>query len=440
VRNTGKILKGSRWTSGIHQFVEIKHGIPVDKESLSPLSLSHPVYYEMVDRMFGLSGTLGSQFEREEIRAIYGADSFDVPPHNPSLRVDQKPTLVASSKDILTKTLEAVRSCKANGRPILISCETIRFSEEVSDLLSAQGISHEMLNEAQEKSEKEILSRAGAPGAVTVATTAGRGTDIRLEAESIKNGGLHSLLTFFPDSLRVGGQVRGRAGRQGQPGSSEILCASTVSLDLLLEQKELRAQLMKDHHIYIAKMARYRFDFARKFFALIATFHKAREKQQSSLARNWGPRSLVTLSPNLDKLSLQDAQIAGEVLSLLTRSSDPKSNSWEVLIDTIHQRVQTLAIQDWAVRFQQAAEAIISDFNIEKLIQFKFDLNRIDPSMTEEISKIMQTCYEELINTIKELFLKRSALWEKCLGEDGAGINGYIQQIAKGIPPNLDSF
>jgi len=197
VNNTGRLKRGSRWGGGKHEFAETLHSIPVERESLTPLSLSHAVYYRLYRTIYGLSGTLGDQVEREEMRDIYQIENFDVPTYLPPLRIDYPPINLASKEALFEGILQAVRECQSAGRPILMLCDTIAFSKAASNLLSQNEIAHETLNEMQVASEDVVLQRSGKPGAVTIATTAGRGTDIILDQESIQNGGLHVFTYFF---------------------------------------------------------------------------------------------------------------------------------------------------------------------------------------------------------------------------------------------------
>lgn len=432
--NTGRRMDSSRWAGGVHEFVEAKHSIPVEKESLTPLSISHPVYYDMYRSIFGLTGTLGSKFEREEIYAIYKVASFDVPTHNPPKRVDQPPRIVSSLQKVLNETLASVQHCKTTGRPILVLCETISFSKEVSALLSSHKISHEILNETQQQSEEFILSLAGNPEAVTVATnTAGRGTDIQLKAESLSNGGLHVLLTFFPSFLRVEEQARGRAGRQGQPGTSEIIFASSDSLESLLAKRELSTQLTKELHVYLSQLDRYRFGLAKQFFTLVTSYNTL-ESRLSSLARIWAPRRLLSSFSNLEKLSPKDGQIAKEAIALLTNPTR-QEEKWLSVIESAQKRLQKLIIQDWAVEFHQKVDDLISDSGIEQLVRFRATLDQIHPKIAQEFIPIVMHSYFELHAKIQALFTEKQVFWDKYLNGNGSGINLYLESVIKGSLP-----
>lgn len=306
--NTGRIMQGSRWSKGLHEFVEVKHKIKVEKENLIPISMSHAVFYNMYHTLYGLTGTLGSSVEREEINAIYAIDSFDVPTHHVSKRVDQPTLILPSDVDQLEEIKKRVIALRNRGRPALILCETIYDSQKVQAFLRASSLVCETLNEVQVKEEADILAEAGQPGAVTIATnTAGRGTDIKLVEECIKKGGLHVILTFFADSLRVEQQAKGRASRQGEPGSTEtILSAEKLGfqnlsdltdanrqqelLDRLVKQRQTRSRVMKHIHIYRAELERYCWLYVHKFFHNLAPLKESSKDatySKEELIRNW---------------------------------------------------------------------------------------------------------------------------------------------------------
>ncbi|MFI4918832.1 MAG: hypothetical protein ACHP65_04685 [Legionellales bacterium] len=218
--NTGRIKEGSQWQGGIHQFLQAKHGLAISKETLTLGSINHPTFLSGYKKIFGLTGTMGGEVERQEIESIYRVDSFDVPSYNPCQRVSLEPSILADQEEQTKVLLQQIKELHAAGRPVLLLCETIKESKRYAEMLRAAGVTHQLLNAIQGIPEDFIIANAGAPGQVTIATnTAGRGTDIILPPSSIKKGGLHVIFTFFPANLRVESQGAGRAGRQGAPGS-----------------------------------------------------------------------------------------------------------------------------------------------------------------------------------------------------------------------------
>ncbi|KIE04702.1 hypothetical protein NF27_GI00070, partial [Candidatus Jidaibacter acanthamoeba] len=226
-QNTGSLNHGSRWSYGIHEFLEVKHGFKPKAESLTSASISHPAFFKEYKTIFGLTGTVGEEQERKEIKAIYNVDIFDVPPHFPNLRKALPNQYFQDKKVYYQAIIDEVKSVIKQNRPVLALFRTINESIAFANKLKEENIRHYVINEMQKEDSNYILSRAGRPKSVTIATnTAGRGTDIILSQESIKNGGLHVIFGFYPANLRVEDQGMGRAGRQGQSGTCRMFTHS----------------------------------------------------------------------------------------------------------------------------------------------------------------------------------------------------------------------
>lgn len=225
--NTGRIRYGSRWSNGLHEFVELKEGLPIREQTYTVASISHPSYFEPYEEIFGLTGTLGEVTERDEILQIYHVDSFDVPPNRKCLRKRDKTLILSTAAKKEEIIIDTIRKMKRKGRPILVLVYSIKESQKLSDILRIKRIDHLLLNDLQKQDEDFVIDRAGRPGAVTIATnTAGRGTDIHISDDALSNGGLHTLITFWPANIRVECQALGRSARQGQPGSCQIIFES----------------------------------------------------------------------------------------------------------------------------------------------------------------------------------------------------------------------
>ena len=218
---TGRLMFGRRYSDGLHQAIEAKEGLKVERESQTLASITFQNYFRMYEKLSGMTGT--AKTEEKEFNDIYGLEVIPIPPNRPLIRVDL-PDLIFKSK--AAKYRAVVRNAverHQTGQPILIGTTSITQSEELSDMLLRTGVPHKVLNAKHHEQEAEIVANAGQMGMVTIATNmAGRGTDITLGEGVPELGGLAILGTERHESRRIDNQLRGRAGRQGDPGSSQF--------------------------------------------------------------------------------------------------------------------------------------------------------------------------------------------------------------------------
>ena len=218
---TGRLMFGRRYSDGLHQAIEAKEGLKVERESQTLASITFQNYFRMYEKLSGMTGT--AKTEEKEFNDIYGLEVIPIPPNRPLIRIDL-PDLIFKSK--AAKYRAVVRNAverHQTGQPILIGTTSITQSEELSDMLLRAGVPHKVLNAKHHEQEAEIVANAGQMGMVTIATNmAGRGTDITLGEGVPELGGLAILGTERHESRRIDNQLRGRAGRQGDPGSSQF--------------------------------------------------------------------------------------------------------------------------------------------------------------------------------------------------------------------------
>jgi preprotein translocase subunit SecA len=229
---TGRLLPDRSWEQGLHQLVEAKEGCPLTGVNRTLARLTYQSFFARYLRLSGMSGTLREV--ARETAAVYRARTERVEPHRP-LRRRVYPTSLTASEEAKRRAVVAeVGACLKRGQPVLVGTRSVSASQALSAALSSAGIEHRVLNALQNKDEAELVARAGAPGAVTVATNmAGRGTDIPLHPTVIERGGLHVILTEWHESARIDRQLFGRCARQGDPGS----CRAIVSLqDEIIER------------------------------------------------------------------------------------------------------------------------------------------------------------------------------------------------------------
>jgi len=247
---TGRMMPGRRWSDGLHQAVEAKEGAQIQQENQTLASITFQNLFRLYDKLSGMTGTADT--EAEELQQIYSLEVVVIPTHHPMVREDHSDLVYRTGKEKFTAIIDAIKDCNKKAQPVLVGTASIDSSEYLAKLLKEQNIKHEILNAKQHEREANIIAQAGRPGAVTIATNmAGRGTDIVLggnvemeildagdvsasDEESLRQawqerhnqvidaGGLHVLGTERNESRRVDNQLRGRCGRQGDPGSSRF--------------------------------------------------------------------------------------------------------------------------------------------------------------------------------------------------------------------------
>lgn len=218
---TGRILPGRRYSDGLHQAIEAKEAVEIERETQTLASITLQNYFRIYKKLAGMTGT--ALTEAEEFHKIYNLDVVSIPTNMPMIRKDQS-DLIFLNQDAKYKAIaKDVKERHKNNQPILIGTASIESSEHLSLILRSHGIPHEVLNAKNHAREADIVANAGKPGRVTIATNmAGRGTDIKLEPESVKAGGLYILGTERHESRRIDDQLRGRSGRQGDPGETRF--------------------------------------------------------------------------------------------------------------------------------------------------------------------------------------------------------------------------
>ena len=271
--HTGRAMPGRRWSDGIHQAIEAKEGLPIQNESQTLASTTFQNYFRLYEKLSGMTGTADT--EAFEFNQIYGLDVVVIPTHKPMVRDDQNDLIYLTLQEKYDAIVEDIETRTKAGQPILVGTASIESSELLSTELTRRGISHNVLNAKQHQREADIVADAGRPSAVTIATNmAGRGTDIvlggNLEAEleragakgennvvSIKEawekrhadvlaaGGLHIIGTERHESRRIDNQLRGRAGRQGDPGSSRFYLSVDDNLMRIFVNDNMRGMMQK---------------------------------------------------------------------------------------------------------------------------------------------------------------------------------------------------
>ncbi len=270
---TGRTLPGRRWSEGLHQAVEAKEGVPIQNENQTLASITLQNYFRLYSKRAGMTGTADT--EAFEFQQIYGLEVVVIPTHKPMVRQDHGDLVYLSAEEKFNAIAGDIRDCRARQQPVLVGTVSIEISEHLSQLLQKENIPHQVLNAKFHEKEAEIVAQAGSPSAVTIATNmAGRGTDIvlggnletaiaalenpdsatltRLRAEwqvthdrVIESGGLHMIGTERHESRRIDNQLRGRSGRQGDPGSSRFYLSLEDNLMRIFASERVAAMMQK---------------------------------------------------------------------------------------------------------------------------------------------------------------------------------------------------
>ena len=273
---TGRLMSGRRWSDGLHQAVEAKEGVAIQAENQTMASITFQNYFRLYDKLSGMTGTADT--EAYEFQEIYGLETVIIPPNKPSLRDDQLDRVYKTTEEKYKAAIDDITECHGRGQPVLVGTTSIELSELLADMLTKAGLPHQVLNAKQHAREADIVAQAGAPKAITIATNmAGRGTDIVLggnvekgiaaleehenlsaiekstqiaalreawkkDHEFVKSvGGLRIIATERHESRRIDNQLRGRSGRQGDPGSSRFYLSLDDSLMRIFAGERVKA-------------------------------------------------------------------------------------------------------------------------------------------------------------------------------------------------------
>jgi len=241
---TGRLMPGRRFSEGLHQALEAKEGVEIESENQTLASITFQNYFRMYEKLAGMTGT--AETEAQEFREIYGLDVIVIPTHKPMIRKDYPDVIYRTAKEKYEAIVQEIVEMHSIGRPVLVGTTSIEKSEYLSKLLRKKGIPHEVLNAKYHEKEAQIVAKAGEKKAVTIATNmAGRGTDIKLGPGVAELGGLHILGTERHESRRIDNQLRGRAGRQGDPGSSRFFLSLEDDLLRIFGSEKISAIMNK---------------------------------------------------------------------------------------------------------------------------------------------------------------------------------------------------
>ena len=246
---TGRVMDGRRFSDGLHQAIEAKERVKIQKESLTQATITYQNFFNKYDKKCGMTGT--GKNEESEFREIYQMDVVVVPTHKPVIREDLSDLVFKTKEEKYTVVCKMVEDAYVQHRPVLLGVQSVYSSEIFSNLLSKKGIPHSVLNAKNDALEATIIAQAGNPGAVTIATNmAGRGTDIKLPQQSLDKGGLLVIGTERNESKRIDDQLRGRSGRQGDVGTSQFILSLEDDLFVLYGKEDTLRRLVQTKSVY----------------------------------------------------------------------------------------------------------------------------------------------------------------------------------------------
>ncbi len=242
--NTGRPQPGRRFSDGLHQAIEAKENLEIQKETQTYATITLQNYFRMYEKLAGMTGT--ALTEASEFKEIYKMDVLAIPTHVPCIRKDAHDEIYMTEREKYNAIIKEIQQVHAQKRPILIGTESVEISEKLSRILKANRLPHTVLNAKQHKQEAEIISKAGHVSSITIATNmAGRGTDIKLDPSIVEQGGLHVIATCRHQSRRIDRQLRGRCARQGDPGSSKFYVSFEDPLMRLFASPKLNLMIKK---------------------------------------------------------------------------------------------------------------------------------------------------------------------------------------------------
>src|SRR5438094_959406 len=376
---TGRQQPGRRWADGLHQAVEAKEGVKVQQETQTLATITYQNYFRLYKKLAGMTGTAVT--EAEEFDKIYKLQVVVIPTHKPMIRED-RPDLIYKTEDAKFKAeADEIQETAGTGRPVLVGTVSVEKSERLARLLEKRGVPHEVLNAKQHEREAMIVAKAGQAGAVTIATNmAGRGTDIVLGLGVAKAGGLHILGTERHESRRIDNQLRGRSGREGDPGSSRCFLSLEVALMRIFagdKVKALMARLGMEEGIAIeSKMVSKRIAAAQKSVEgrnfetrkHLLEYDDVMNKQRETI---YGLRRQLMEEPDQREYLLGETGVARDLLSDITRQYlDPNASPDDWDIENYKVQVHTIYALDLEAEgldFQKSSSEEIEEFIWDKL-------------------------------------------------------------------------
>ncbi|MEL1223208.1 MAG: preprotein translocase subunit SecA [Candidatus Neomarinimicrobiota bacterium] len=356
---TGRVLPGMRYSDGLHQALEAKENVRIERETQTLATITIQNYFRLYDKLSGMTGT--AETEAEELGSIYGLDVTVIPTHRPISRDDKDDLVYKTKREKYNAAIDEIEDCHRRGQPTLVGTISVEISELLSRMLKRKNIPHNVLNAKQHKSEAEVVARAGQKGAVTIATNmAGRGTDIKL-ADGIKElGGLHIIGTERHESRRIDLQLRGRSGRQGDNGSSRFYLSLEDDLMRLFSSDKVAAIMdrmgIEEGEVISARM-------------VTRAISNAQKKVE---VRNFGIRKHLL---EYDDVMNQQRQVVYDLRNQALAGENMQDGVFQILDDFILDEIElqsgesNVEYWDWDHLKQRFASHLMVDATLEKICE-----------------------------------------------------------------------
>lgn len=396
---TGRLMQGRRYSDGLHQAIEAKEGLQVQRESMTLATITLQNYFRLYDKISGMTGT--AKTEEEEFRKIYGMDVIQIPTNRKMIRKDLSDILYVNEEIKFEAVVEEIERRHKKGQPLLVGTVSIENSEKISRMLKKKKIPHQVLNALNHEREAEIIAKAGKRGQVTIATNmAGRGTDIVLEEGVAELGGLHVIGTERHESRRIDNQLRGRSGRQGDPGTTQFYLSLTDDLMKRFGSEKIQGAL--------ERLKRYGFDEREPVKGRFFTKRVA-DAQRKIEANNFDTRRMVL---QYDDVLSQQREIIYKQRRQVLLSDDLKDIVLEMVKSTIERVVQA-----------HTADELEEEWNLDAILEFVEtnllpeerlnieDLEELEPQemidfIYDQVKKYYQEKQDELGNERLQEFSK----------------------------------
>ncbi|SKA66652.1 preprotein translocase subunit SecA [Eubacterium uniforme] len=379
---TGRIMPGRRYSDGLHQAIEAKEHVKVKRESKTLATITFQNFFNKYKKKCGMTGT--AMTEEQEFQNIYGMDVVEIPTNKPVIRIDHEDAVFKTRKEKLHAVVDNIEESYKKGQPVLVGTITIEASEEISGLLKKRGIPHHVLNAKFHELEAEIVAQAGVHGAVTIATNmAGRGTDIKLDDEAKAAGGLKIIGTERHESRRIDNQLRGRSGRQGDPGESKFYLSLEDDIMRLFGSERLMgifnslgvAENEELHHKMLTK-----------------AIERAQKKIENN---NFGIRKNLL---EYDQVNNDQREIIYEERRKVLDGENMRSSVIKMIDDTIDKNIDTVISSDinpndWDVGELNHLLIPIFPFDKDEILKIEEDASSVD-ELKKNVKEAAHKLYE----------------------------------------------